>query len=47
MKKEIDEEIIDDTCDIDPSKICDSCGECIKIDKNYCIIKIEKIINDK
>lgn len=42
---EVNEEI-DDTCDLDPSKICDSCGKCIETDKNYKIIKITKIIND-
>lgn len=36
----------DDYCDLDPTKICDSCGKCIEPDKNYKIIKITKIIND-
>lgn len=36
----------DDFCDLNPDKICDNCGECIKPDKNYKIIKITKIIND-
>ena len=47
--KKIDreDEIIDDTCDLDPSKICDSCGKCIVPDKNYKIIKITKIITDE
>ena len=34
----------DDTCDLDPNKICDSCGKCIETDVNYKIIKITKII---
>lgn len=34
----------DDCCDLDPTKICDSCGKCIEPDKNYKIIKITKII---
>ena len=33
-----------DKCDLDPSKICDSCGKCIELTKNYEIIKITKII---
>ena len=36
----------DDTCDLDPTKICDNCGKCIEPDKNYKIIKITKIITD-
>lgn len=49
MEKELDKKSInhiedDDTCDLDPSKKCDSCGKCIEIDKNYKIIKITKII---
>ncbi|MCQ2387709.1 MAG: hypothetical protein MJ066_04615 [Clostridia bacterium] len=44
-KNIIDEE--DDTCDLDPNKICDSCGKCIECDKNYKIIKITKIIMDE
>ena len=35
-----------DRCDLDPNKICDSCGKCIEIDKNFEIIKITKIITD-
>lgn len=42
-----EDEIIDDTCDLDPNKICDSCGKCIEPDKNYKIIKITKIITDE
>ena len=42
-----DEELCDDTCDLDPNKICDSCGKCIEPDKNYKIIKITKIITDE
>ena len=47
MKKEIDEEIIDDTCDIDPSKICDSCGKCLESESDYRAIKITEIKIDK
>ena len=35
-----------DRCDLDQSKICDSCGKCLESDKNYKIIKITKIITD-
>ena len=48
MEKEKDlllEDFEDDTCDLDPNKICDSCGKCIEIDKNYKIIKITKIVD--
>jgi len=45
--KDREDEILDDTCDLDPSKICDSCGKCIESDKNYKIIKITKIITDE
>ena len=24
-----------DRCDLDPNKVCDSCGKCIEPDKNY------------
>lgn len=34
----------DDTCDLDPNKICDNCGKCIEDNSNYKIIKITKII---
>ena len=46
-----DRECIDcgecDRCDLDPNKVCDSCGKCIEPDKNYKIIKITKIIEDE
>lgn len=42
-KNVIDEE---DRCDLNPNKICDSCGKCIEEDKNYKIIKITKIITE-
>jgi len=45
--KKYREEECDDTCDLDPNKICDSCGKCIEPDKNYKIIKITKIITDE
>ena len=38
------EETLDDTCDLDPKKICDNCGKCIEPTANYKIIKIDKII---
>lgn len=41
------DEFDDDTCDLDPTKICDSCGKCLETDKNYKIIKITKIITDE
>jgi len=34
-----------DRCDLNPKKICDSCGKCIEINQNYKIIKITKIID--
>ncbi len=46
LNEEIDEET-DDTCDLDPNKICDNCGKCIEPDKNYKIIKITKIITEE
>ncbi len=39
------DEECDDYCDLDKTKICDSCGKCIETDKNYKIIKITKIIS--
>ncbi len=46
-KEYLDDEDLeeDDTCDLDPNKICDSCGKCLEINKNYKIIKITKIID--
>ncbi len=44
MENKKDISLVDDTCDLDPNKICDSCGKCIETDKNYEIIKITKII---
>ena len=48
LRNIIDDETeeIDDFCDINPEKICDSCGKCLEEDKNYKIIKITKIITD-
>lgn len=34
----------DDTCQLDPNKICDNCFKCLEPDKDYKIIKITKII---
>ncbi len=47
MKDKKDEEVIkeeedDDFCDLDPLKICDNCGKCIKMD-DWGVIKIDKI----
>ena len=47
MKKDIDkteeiEEEDDDFCDLDPLKICDNCGKCLKTE-DWGVIKIEKI----
>lgn len=51
MDKEYKNRVIndenDDFCDIDPNKICDSCGKCLELDKNYKIIKITKIIENE
>lgn len=35
-------------CDLDMTKICNNCGECLKLqaEKDYATIKIEKIIED-
>ena len=46
LNEQKNRELDDDTCDLDPNKICDSCGKCIEPDKNYKIIKITKIITD-
>ena len=45
-EKDEDLEQTDDTCDLDPNKICDNCGKCIETNVNYKIIKIEKIIKN-
>lgn len=34
----------DDTCDLDPNKICDNCCKCIEIDAGFKSIKITEII---
>ncbi len=31
-----------ETCDLDPKKICDNCGKCIKM-QDFASIKIDKI----
>lgn len=37
----------DDTCDLNPSKICDSCGECLELDKNdFKVVRIDGIATD-
>ena len=41
-----DMEFEDDTCDLDPTKICDNCEKCLELDKNYKVIKITKIITN-
>ena len=53
MEKEIknkfideDLDVCDDSCDLNPDKICDNCGKCIEDSSNYKIIKITKIITD-
>lgn len=46
MEIKNDINLVDDACDLDPNKICDSCGKCIETDKNYEIIKITKIIEE-
>ncbi len=33
----------DDVCDINPEKICDSCGKCLESDSEYLAIKITEI----
>ena len=33
----------DDICDLNPQKICDSCGKCLETDKHYASIKITAI----
>ncbi len=44
--RDVQSELIDNSCDIDPKKICDNCCKCLEMDKNYKIIKITKIITD-
>lgn len=36
-----------DKCDLNPNKICDSCGKCIETNKEYNEIKIDEIIIDE
>ena len=43
LDEELDE-VEDNSCDLDPSKICDNCGKCIESDVNFKIIKIDKIL---
>ena len=33
-----------DLCDLDPTKVCDSCGKCLETDNDYKAITITKII---
>ena len=48
MEKDIKNSLADDdTCDLDPTKICDNCCRCIESDKNYKIIKITKIVESE
>lgn len=42
--EDLEDDLCDDYCDLDKTKICDNCGKCIESDKNYKIIKITKII---
>ena len=46
LNTSINDEDYDDTCDLDPNKICDSCGKCIEITEDYKSIEITKIITD-
>ncbi|MBQ2890112.1 MAG: hypothetical protein IJE44_00520 [Clostridia bacterium] len=32
-----------DKCDLDPNKICDSCGKCLEEEKGYRELKIDGI----
>ncbi len=42
LEKELDC-ACDDFCDLNPKKICDSCGKCLETDKDYASIKITAI----
>ncbi|MDD6204591.1 MAG: hypothetical protein PUC05_06345 [Firmicutes bacterium] len=33
-------------CDLDPDKVCDNCGKCIKDDRDYAEITITGVIMD-
>ena len=33
-------------CDLDPEKVCDSCGKCIEIDSDYAEIEIDSVETD-
>lgn len=44
--KDIEINFEDDSCDLNPEKICDNCGRCLDTSKNYKIIKITKIIEN-
>lgn len=47
-KNAINNENFDDICDLNPNKICDSCGKCIDTNGNdYRAITITKIIEDE
>ncbi len=47
MQNKDREDILNDTCDLDPSKICDNCEKCLGLDKDYRAIRITEIITDK
>jgi hypothetical protein len=34
-------------CDLDPTKVCNSCCKCLNYNSDYKILEIEKIIIDK
>jgi len=36
-----------DICDLDPSKICDNCCQCIETDADYAVIEIDEIVGGK
>ena len=40
-------EYLDDTCDLNPNKICDNCCKCLEDDNEYRAIKITEIKIDK
>lgn len=38
----------DDNCDLDPSKLCDSCGKCLEDQtEDYKVVRIDGIVKDE
>lgn len=48
FNKDYSQEAEDDSCDLDPSKLCNSCGKCLD-DQNedYKVVRIDGIVKDE